>query len=198
MFGKRVIKSKKNLYILDYPTSHTLSMLDIMGVFAVFLAASALHFVYKLSGEETWAIIFGAVNESTWEHIKIFTLPYVLWSFIELAYVRMPFKRFVVSKVMSLYFLMLSIPLFFYGYTSVLGHSILWLDILSGFVFTALSFVISYKLMSSSVGIERLFYLSLAMLIIYYFMFAYFTAVPPKMFLFKDPVTGGYGIPPRE
>ena len=36
------------------------------------LAGSALHFAYELSGFNWFAALFGSVNESTWEHLKLF------------------------------------------------------------------------------------------------------------------------------
>lgn len=169
-----------------------------MGIFFVFTAAVFLHFIYDWSGQQTWAVMFGAVNESTWEHIKIFALPYVIWGFIELFCIEnLPFRKFVAAKTVGLYSLMISIPVFFYSYSTLLGDNILWVDISSGFLLTALSFYISFKVFTRAKNPEKFFGLSLFLLILYYLMFGFFTTAPPKIFLFQDPVNGFYGIPPR-
>ena len=90
--------------------------LETVGVFVVYLLASLLHFVYDLSNGSTLSILFGSVNESVWEHIKIFAVGFVVWSLIEILWIKPPFKKFVTAKTISLYFLSLSIILFFYSY----------------------------------------------------------------------------------
>lgn len=184
-------------HILKYDIQKSLLKMEIWGVVFVFFAAVLLHYIYDWSGQATWAVLFSAVNESVWEHLKIFSLPYVIWGFIELACIRLPFKKFVVAKTVGLYFLLFSIPIFFYTYTYFVGHSIVIVDIASGLVFTILSFYISYKLITSAPFLERYYVPALILLAAYYFMFAYFTVIPPKLPLFKDPITGGYGVPFR-
>ena len=34
-----------------------------------------LHFLFDLSGEQVWAALFSAVNESIWEHMKLLFYP---------------------------------------------------------------------------------------------------------------------------
>lgn len=172
-------------------------LMERIGAVFVIISSVILHFIYDWTGGETTAALFGAVNESVWEHIKIFTFPYVVWSFIELFCVRPPFRRFVAVKGLTLYFLLLSIPVFFYTYTSLIGHSILWVDILSAFLLTIMTFYISYKLMTDFPNIDRYYRLSLFLFILYYITFVFFTMSPPEIFLFRDPISGGYGIPER-
>ena len=38
------------------------------------VAGTLLHFVYEWFGGNVWAVI-GAVNESTWEHLKLLFFP---------------------------------------------------------------------------------------------------------------------------
>lgn len=182
---------------IDEKAKRSLFIMEVIGTVFVIAASVLLHFLYEMSGRQVWAALFAAVNESVWEHIKIFSLPYVFWGFVELFCVKIPFKKFVAAKVFGLYFLLLSIPIFFYSYTGLLGRSILAVDIASGFTFTALAFWVSYNLIVKAHCVERYYKLSLVLLAIYYLMAAYFSTVPPHIFLFRDPVTGGYGIPMR-
>ncbi|MBQ2346921.1 MAG: hypothetical protein II388_00915 [Clostridia bacterium] len=96
--------------LLGEKKSKTFRNYEICGAVFVSIAASVLHFLYEWSGEEVWASLFSAVNESVWEHMKIFSLPYVVWAFVELCCIRIPFKRFVSGKVLSLYFMLIACP----------------------------------------------------------------------------------------
>lgn len=194
MFGTKIIKSPSDVYILKRDTKAEFLRMERFGTVFVFAAAVLLHFIYDISGHQAWSVIFGAVNESVWEHIKIFALPYVIWSFIELFCIRLPFKRFVVTKTATLYLIMIAIPLLYYAYTAALGTGYLWVDILISVLVTVLAFFCSYKIMTEVKNIEKFYPLALFMLAVYYIMFAFFTAAPPKIFLFQDPVTGVYGI----
>ena len=168
--------------------------LETVGVFVVYLLASLLHFVYDLSNGSTLSILFGSVNESVWEHIKIFAVGFVVWSLIEILWIKPPFKKFVTAKTISLYFLSLSIILFFYSYNLFTKEPILIIDLLSSFIFVALSQFISYKLTISDNDIADFFAVTVLLLMTYFVMFFSFTVFPPKVDLFKDPVTGMYGI----
>lgn len=168
--------------------------LEIVGVVVIYLIATFLHFVYDLSGGSTLSILFGAVNESVWEHIKIFAVGYVVWTLIEILWVKPPFKKFVTAKTVSLYFLSISIIVFFYTYNLFTEEPILIVDLLSSFVFVALSQYISFRLTVSDNEIEDYFAVAVLLLMTYFVMFFSFTVFPPKADLFKDPVTGMYGI----
>ena len=169
-------------------------ILEIVGAPVIYLTATLLHFVYDLSGGSTLSILFGSVNESVWEHVKIFAVGYVLWSVIELLWVKPPFKKFVVAKTVSLYFLSIAIVTFFYAYNLFTKEPILWLDLLSSAVFVILSQYLSYRLITNDNDIEDYFPVAVLLLMTYFVMFFSFTVFPPKIDLFKDPVTGMYGI----
>ena len=180
---------------INESTRKTLFKLEVSGAVFVSIAAAVLHFLYEWSGGEMWATLFSAVNESIWEHLKIFSLPYVFWAFVELCCVRVPFRKFVSAKVLSLYFMLISIPAFYYTYTGVFGKNIAIVDILSGFAFTVMTFILSYRMIVNSPCIERYYKLSLFLIALYYIMIAFFTYTPPKWEIFKDPISGNYGIP---
>lgn len=167
---------------------------EIVGAPVIYLIATVLHFTYDLSGGSALSILFGAVNESVWEHVKIFAVGFTAWSLIELLWLKPPFKKFVTAKVVSLYFLCLSIIVFFYTYNLFTDEAVLWLDIGSSIVFVILSQYISYRLITNDNSISDYFPVALMLLMLFYLMFFSFTLFPPKVDLFRDPVTGMYGI----
>jgi hypothetical protein len=174
-----------------------LKKLEIVGVFFVFLCGTLLHFLYNWTNGSTLGILFGSVNESVWEHIKIFAMPYIVWGVIELAFSIPYFRQFVVAKVLGLYLLCALIISFFYLYTMILGRHILFVDITSVFVWIAIAHIFSYKVTTSSKDLRQLFPLCLGLLFLFSAMYFSFTAVPPHINLFKDPITGMYGIIPE-
>ena len=42
------------------------------------LLGNLLHFVYDWTGQASWAAYISAVNESTWEHMKLLAVPWIL------------------------------------------------------------------------------------------------------------------------
>ncbi len=172
-----------------------LRKLNYLGTVICFLLSSLLHFSYKLSSGAVWSILFAAANESIWEHIKILTLPYFIWSFIEISLFRIPIKKFIVAKTAGIYSIMFFTIVFFEAYTNLIGKSIVLVDILSAFAWIAVAFFISYKILISSDKVCQWSTIAAFMLILYIVMFMTFTINPPKIFLFLDPVTNTYGIP---
>ncbi len=180
--------------ILNNKTRKRFFRYEMSGFFFTSAAAAILHFLYEWSGKELLTALFSAVNESVWEHLKIFSLPYVVWGFVEIFCAGVPFKRLAASKVIGLYFMIITIPVFFYTYTGIFGKNVAAVDIISGFAITALSFVVSYRLTTAAPYIERYFTKAMLLFALYCTMTAFFTFAPPRIDLFKDPQTGGYGL----
>ena len=174
-----------------------LKRLEIVGIFFVFISGTLLHFLYDWSNGSMLGVLFGSVNESVWEHIKIFAMPYIVWSVIELACSIPYFRQFIVAKVLGLYLLCGLITGFFYLYTMILGRHVLFIDITSVFMWIAIAHIFSYRATTSYKDLRHLFPLCLGLLFLFLAMYFSFTAVPPHIELFKDPVTGMYGIIPE-
>ncbi len=168
---------------------------EAAGSVVIYLIATLLHFVYLLSGGSALSILFGAVNESVWEHIKIFAAGYILWAGMELLLCRLPFRKFLCAKVTGLYLLSGLIAGFFYLYTFLIGRSIPAVDMISAFVFVCLAQAVSYRITVTDRDTARFFKEAAMLLLLYFLMFFSFTIFPPKASLFMDPITGGYGIP---
>ena len=57
-----------------------------IGIIIICLVGTLLHFTYEFSHHNKYVALFSAVNESTWEHIKICMTPTILWSIYEIVY----------------------------------------------------------------------------------------------------------------
>ena len=74
----------------------------IAGAFFTIVFGSLDHFFYHWSGEHPLVAAFSAVNESTWEHLKLLAAPVLLFSIFEsIAYGRFR-GGFLPAKVLSL------------------------------------------------------------------------------------------------
>lgn len=172
--------------------------LELWGIPVVFLMASFLHGIYEWSGRSVLGALVGAVNESVWEHLKIFAEAYLIWAAVELLWVNPPFRKFVVAKTLCVCFLLVFITVFFYTYTLFTKRAYLALDIGASFLFVVLSQLLSLKLMQKNAKLEKYFPLAIMMLVLIFVMVLCFSYYPPRIFLFRDNVTGGFGVKARE
>lgn len=100
----------------------------IIGFIFISILGSILHFTYELSGHNKYVSLFSAVNESTWEHIKIALTPYFLYSLVD-GYYYLNMNNYFPSKLVGLLVIIITIPLLFYGYQIFTKKSILFVDL---------------------------------------------------------------------
>jgi len=167
---------------------------EIAGAFIISIFGSFFHFVFALLGEWPPSALIAAVNESVWEHLKLAFWPALFFALIEWTFLRKETKYFWTAKAYGMISMPIIIASFFYGYTAISGHNILWLDI-SLFVFAVFAGqMISYRLMlRHSISFKAKF-LAVILLVLMVASFSLFTFFPPHCFLFCDPRTGQYGI----
>ena len=166
---------------------------EALGCIVIYSAAVFLHFVYELSGGSALGLLFGAVNESVWEHVKVFSAAYAGWALLQLMWIRAPFRRYTVSKCIGLYALMGGMIVFFYICTAVAGRSIHAVNIISSAVILITAQAISCVGTICDNKLADYFHPALMLILLYYLMFFSFTIFPPKLGLFRAP-EGGYGI----
>lgn len=171
-----------------------IALSEAAGCVLIYSVAVLLHFVYPLSKGAALSIVFGAVNESIWEHTKIFTAPYIGWALIQLCWLKIHFRRYVVAKVIGLYLMAGVIIGSSYLLTLLTDHSALWMDIAVSLIAVLSAQTLSYRLETAQNRLDEYFLPALMLLTLYYLMFFSFTVFPPKTELFRDPVSGRFGI----
>jgi hypothetical protein len=167
---------------------------ELVGIAVISVLGSALHFVFEWSGSWAPVGVIAAVNESVWEHFKIAFWPALFYAIFEYLFLRRATKNFMLAKAIGIYVMPMAIALIFYSYTAIIGHEILIVDILTFFVAVALGQLTSYKILtirqlpawSEKAGLALVILLALA--------FGVFTFYPPHLSVFRDAVSGGYGI----
>lgn len=165
---------------------------QIFSVIFTSILGSLLHFTYQWTGENKIVAIFSSVNESTWEHLKLLFFPMLLSTIIGYFIFKKEYPNFVCSKTIGIITAISFTVIFFYTYTGILGRNISIIDISSFFVATIIGEFVSYLLMVNNFKCDnKIAIILLIVLFIFFVMFTYFT---PKIGLFKDPITGEYGI----
>lgn len=165
---------------------------ELIGIIFTIIAGSFLHFAFAWSGANKFVALFSAVNESTWEHMKLLFFPYMLYAILEYISIGNDYSNFFTVKCVGVICGLALIPILFYAYTYILGTDYFILD-LSVFILSVIaSYLVSYHIMkSTSFQINGICVLILILITTAFFQF---TFSPPKCFLFLDPVTNSYAM----
>lgn len=160
----------------------------VLGFIFTAAVGSLLHFVYEWSGEVLWAGYISAVNESTWEHLKLLFVPMVLFGVYEFFKYGRDNPCFFPAKLKGILSGMLFITAFFYTYRGILGRNIDWLNIFDFILGSAVAWLVQYKSLKRKKPCSPIAHgIALFGLIILGFLFAVFTFDPPSMGIFIDP-----------
>ena len=154
-----------------------------------------LHFVYEWSGGSALAACVSAVNESTWEHMKLLFVPVFLFSVVQVCVLGRDCPHLLWSRALSTLAGLALIPVLFYTYTGVLGFYVNWANIAVFYLADAgLCALAGWLLRRGRRGALWRQVAGLAVLWGLMFAFVFCTFRPPHIALWQDPVTGLYGI----
>lgn len=166
---------------------------QLVGFSFTSLFGTVLHFLYEWLGGKTWVVPFSGVNESTWEHMKLLFWPMLIFAIIQSFFFR-DREDFLCVKLRGILLGLLLIPILFYTYNGVIGHSPDWVNIAIFFVSAAIAFLYETRLFNSEKLICRSPKIAVAILTLIALLFVIFTFITPEIGIFKDPLTGTYGI----
>lgn len=166
----------------------SLKPLHVAGAVFTIIAGTLLHFVWEWSGYNEVVAVFGAVNESTWEHLKLLFFPFLLFTAVEYFFYGKHHSAFFPAKLRAVVLGMVVIVVVFYTYTGILGTNLLPLDIGTFVLGVVLSYRWSYEYLRSMRGVSRYeAALSFASLLLLAAAFGIFTFFPPRLGLFVPP-----------
>lgn len=167
---------------------------ELGGIVLIVLAGSALHFGFEWTGYWRPAALFAAVNESTWEHLKLSFWPGLVFALLEYGFIKGAIDNFWVAKSLGLFVMPVVTVVLFYGYTAILGRNYLALDILIFVLAVAAGQLASYRILMGAKMRSFAHRCAVIGLVVMVVAFSVLSYCPPRFFLFEDPVTGGYGI----
>lgn len=159
------------------------------GMIGVGILGSLFHFVYDFTGQNRFVGLFVAINESTWEHMKLMFFPMLLLTGILAPKWRETYAN--VELILNLGNLAATwlIPVLFYTYRGILGYGISWADIATFYV----SEVLALFLMLHSIKycgnplLKKLTCISFILIFIQGIAFMWFTYHPPALGIFAVP-----------
>jgi hypothetical protein len=167
---------------------------ELAGIVSIILAGSALHFAFEWTDYWRPAALIAAVNESTWEHLKLGFWPGLVFALVEYPFIRKSVNNFWVAKALGLLAMPTVIVVLFYGYTALAGRNYLLADIMIFFLAVAVGQLVSYRFLVAGEirpTIQRYGLIGLAVMTVAFSLSTYY---PPRFFLFEDPRTNEYGI----
>lgn len=169
------------------------SLWQWVGFATVTFGGTILHFMYDWTGESILVSPFSAVNESTWEHMKLLFWPLFLFALVQRLFFKNQENYWCVKLAEILLGLVL-IPVLFYTYNGVFGESPDWINIaifyisaLLVFLFEWWAFIKDWLLYNH----PRLAFAAICLIVV---LFVVFTFSPPQIPLFQDPLSQNYGI----
>lgn len=167
--------------------------LVIISIIIISIVGTLSHFLYDISNHNIIIGLFAAVNESTWEHIKIALTPTLLWSLID-GYLFGMNPNYFLAKFVSLFIIILLMPLIFYGYQFIYKKQSVFINILSFYIVIICSQLSFYYLLKMN-SINFIYsYISCIGIFIIFGGYMIHTLLPAKNFIFKDPITNKYGF----
>ena len=166
---------------------------QIITVIVCIILGTLLHFTYEWSSENMIVGLFSAVNESTWEHLKLAFFPMFLMAIIGNFIIGKRTNNYWFAQALGILTAMSFITTFFYTYRGILGINIDALNIGSFIVAILLGGFVSYKILTSR-KIYNAELVSIVFIIVLLLSFVLYTFAPPQIALFEDPLTGEYGI----
>jgi len=167
---------------------------SIIGVFVVFGLAAAWHFLYVWLPSGFTAAI-APVNESPWEHAKLFFIPAIIWYVILFFIEGKNYPNFQFAHGISL----LVMPFFmlglYYLYSSFIEETLAF-DLINSLLTSALGAFVGYKLTTSERDFskEKYKYIAVVIVVVLAAVFVLFTFRPPRLDPFLDDGQGKYGI----
>lgn len=175
---------------------------EIGGFVFIGLVGAALHFTYEFSNYSSNVVAyFSAVNESTWEHLKMVFFPGLIFALIEYTYVREQANNYLIAKTASLFVMPMVIVVGWYIYAPAVGHYIFAVDLSLFYLAVIVGQFVSYKLLTGPTLEKKYNNYAIGTFIILFAAFSLFTFFPPNIFLFEHldlKNTGQFGILPLE
>lgn len=169
---------------------------QVAGLTFASILGTILHFLFKWTGYSLIIAPFAAVNESTWEHMKLAFFPMFIFAIIQSRYFAKTNARFWRIKLIGTIIALVLIPSTFYTLGGCFGAYPGWVNIVLFFIALSIAYLVEGIMLRSQRTSEKPFLttFSIIILIIIGIAFAIFTFHTPKIPLFLDPVSGKYGL----
>ena len=164
-----------------------------LSIIVISVVGTLAHFLYDWSRQNRVLGLFAAVNESTWEHIKIALTASILWGFYD-GYIYGQNPNYFLAKLTSFGVIIFFIPFVFYSYQRLTKHPVLPIDIATFILAITLGQLAFYAILGAPAIPYFAQYLSCIGIFLFFGCYMTLTLAPVRSVIFKDPITGKYGF----
>ena len=171
----------------------SIGLWQLLGFGVTALGGTLLHFLYEWLGKAIWIAPFSGVNESTWEHMKLLFWPMLIFAVAQ-SFLFRDRKDFWCVKLRGILLGITLIPVIFYTYNGAIGRSPDWFNLAIFFITAAVVYLYETRLFGMGKLICRSRKLPILILSAIAVLFVVFTFLTPELGIFRDPVTGTYGV----
>ncbi len=182
------------IYFFGVNVMSNLAKWQIGGFVFTSALGTLLHFLYDICGKSIILAPFSAVNESTWEHMKILFIPMFVYLIIENKFIGNKYPDLFSAKLIGILLGLLLIPVLYYSYTGIFGKSVDFINISIFFIVAAIVYYIENLLIKNRATFGLNPKIALIIICLIAFMFAVTTFIQPDIPLFIDSTTGKSGI----
>ena len=156
----------------------------------IMLFGSFFHFIYELSAFHPLAAFFGSVNESSWEHLKLFFWPGLVFFLVQHAFLKDQVNNYWWGKALALLITPVGVLASFYFYLGIAlpiyGRGFLWADISTGAIGVLAGNIVAYRILTRPEKPRRFDLNGRAIIVGMTIVFLLLTYFPPRFFLFED------------
>ncbi len=166
---------------------------QIGGMVFVLLLGSLWHFLFEITGSNAIGAAFFPVNESVWEHMKLFFYPYLIYSALEWCFIGKGYSGFFISKAWNSFFMIIMV-LGFHYFLSIFFPGVFVIDIIITIAVIIIAFLTDYKIMREVNSNRFVDFTAVAAIIMMGILLAFFTFYPPHNTIFEDHTRNIYGV----
>ncbi len=187
-------------YVISKKANKPVTRWILLGIPFLFMLGSPMHFVYEWTGRASIVGIIAPVNESIWEHLKLAFWPMLVWWIIGYFIIAKKNKisaaRWFFPAAIALYSAIIVIIAFFYTYTGAFGFESIFMDIFSLILAIIVGHLMALHFFrrATFINCRCWFYIAIVLIILLSSLFAVFTFNTPHIPLFRDSITGTYGV----
>ncbi len=171
----------------------SIGLWQLMGFAVTSFCGTLLHFLYDWLNQSVWIAPLSAVNESTWEHMKLLFWPMFFYAVVQSFFFRER-TDFWCIKCKGILLGLVLIPVIFYTYNGAIGKSPDWVNIAIFFIAAAIAYLYETRLFKQDSAHCFSQKICFALLCLIAVLFIVFTFITPKIGIFMDPITQTYGI----
>ncbi len=173
-------------------TKRNIIIFSLVGFAVTSILGALFHFLYDWT-HCPFIALFSAVNESTWEHMKIFFFPTFFFAVVQYFLGAKKTPAFWCVKLYSTALGLLLIPILFYTLRGIFGNTPDWINIAIFFVTAAITYFYEATqfLKEKPCSYQIWTFVGLCIIALAFCLFTYLT---PHIPLFQDPVNGNFGI----